>query len=242
MTASISERVDEDEVRALSDRLPDESARTALVELCRPLALGLARRFVGRGESFEDLAQVASLGLVKAVENFDDERGGSFIAYAAPLILGELQHHLRDRSRLVRLPRRARREVATVHEATDRLTQRLGRSPTVAEIADDTGLSRQTVLDSYMASRRSTPARLEDLEPEAVVSAPRRDEFAFVADWVSVAPALEELPDIQRRILYLRFDRGMTQSSVAAEIGVSQVHVSRLLDRALTQLRRSAGR
>ncbi len=235
-------RVDEEQIETLARRLPDSSARRAIIELCHPLAHRLARRFQGRGESHDDLVQVAAVGLIKAVDNFDRGRGESLVGYAMAMMLGELRRHFRDRSRIVRMPREVQQRAAEVNRAVDHLSQRLGRSPTIAEIAAETDLPVERVLEAHGSARLAMPASIEELDIEGTeLSRAERDESAFVADWVSVAPVLADLPPLQRRILYLRFHRGLSQSRVAVEVGVSQVHVSRLLNKALVSLRRSSG-
>lgn len=236
MTVS-SGRIDEAEVDELARRLPDVDARERVLELLHPLTARVASRFSGRGEALDDLAQIAAVGMLRAVDQFDPQRGDSLVAYTLACMFGELRHHFRDRSRLVRMPRDVAGRAAEVSKAVDTLTQRLGRSPTVREIATDIDMSPDRVLEALNAARVSSPSSIDDVEVD-VTEAASEDEFAFLTDWMTVAPALERLPRLQRRVLYLRFHRGMSQSSVAGEIGVSQVQVSRLLSKALVSLRR----
>ncbi len=237
--SGLAGHIDEQQVAELMSRRADADARAALVEVCQPLAHRLARRFRGRGEASEDLVQIAMVGLVKAIDNFDPERGRSLLPYATAIIAGELKHHFRDRAAAVRTPRRVRARQAEVLQAIERLSQRLGRSPTVAEIATEAAISEEAVLEAYTASRFSSPASIEELATcGAPVAAPvDDDEFLFVEDWMTVAPALAELPERERQILYLRFYRELNQKQVAAAMGLSQAHVSRLISQALRRLR-----
>ena len=233
-------RIDEERVAELAALLPDVEARASLLEVCQPLADRLARRFGGRGESHEDLVQVASIGLLKAVSGFDRSRGDAFMAYALASIVGELRHHVRDRSRTVRVPRGVRANSLEVDYAIDRLCQRLGRSPKISEIAAETGLSAQQVLDAHTSARIAVPASIDELGDEGGMELPApSDQFAVLTEWMAVAPALEKLPAVQKRILFFRFYRGMSQTEVASELGMSQVHVSRLLNSCLGVLRQT---
>ncbi len=231
--------IDEQQVAELLQRRADADARDALVQVCQPLAHRLARRFRGRGEASEDLVQIAMVGLVKAIDNFDPARGRSLLPYATAIIAGELKHHFRDRAAAVRTPRRVRARQAEVLQAIERLSQRLGRSPTIAEIAGEAQLTEEAVLEAYTASRFSSPASIEELATGgAPVAAPVHDDgFLFVEDWMTVAPALAELPERERQIIYLRFYRELNQKQVAAAMGLSQAHVSRLISQALRRLR-----
>ncbi len=232
-------RIDEQRVFELLARRSEADAREELVRACRPLAVRLARRFRGRGEPAEDLVQIAMEGLVKAIDNFDRERGRSLLPYATAIIAGELKHHFRDRAATVRTPRRVRARQAEALQAIDRLSQQLGRSPTVAEVAREAGLSEEAVLEAYSASRFASPASIEELSavggPVAVPD--DQDDYRFVEDWMSVAPALASLPEREREIIYLRFYRELNQKQVAAALGLSQAHVSRLISQALRRLR-----
>jgi RNA polymerase sigma-B factor len=235
--------VDEAEVAELFLRLPDAGAREALVERFRPLATYLARRFRGRAEQ-EDLEQVATLALLKAIDRFEPERG-AFVAYASVTIVGELKRHLRDTGWAVRVPRRLQEIGLQVSRAVDELTQELGRSPSVPELANRTGLSDDEVLEgldvgsAYQA--QSLDAPIGDDDGPAIELSEEDASLAMLEDWADVTEQLKELPERERRILYLRFFRNMSQSAIAEEIGISQMHVSRLLARTLSQLRDSAG-
>ncbi len=236
-------RIDEVRLAELTARTSDPQARDELVELCRPLAERLARRFLGRGEAYEDLVQVAMIGLIKAVDGYDGERADSLLPYATAVIGGELKHHFRDRASTVRVPRSVRQLSREVYDAVEHLTQHLGRSPTVAEIAAESGLTEEQVLESYAARQIAGPTSIDEIV-EARDDAPLadmrdEDERAFLDEWFSVSPEIARLSAQQQRILYLRFYREWSQSRVAADLGISQVHVSRLLARALSTLRAS---
>jgi RNA polymerase sigma-B factor len=223
-------------------RLPDEGAREELVELYRPLAEYLARRFFGRGEPIEDLTQVASIGLLKAIDRFDLERGVKFSTYATATIVGELKRHFRDKGWALRVPRRLQESGLKVGRAVTDLYQDLGRAPTVREIAERTGLSDEEVLEAQETAQAYTTASLDapaDEEGSTTGDKLGTEEatFEFLEGWASVVPAIRELPSRERHILYLRFFRGLTQTRIAEELGISQMHVSRLLSRTLAALR-----
>ena len=235
--------VDDAEVAALFEKLPDPAAREALVERFRPLAAYLARRFRGRAEQ-EDLEQVATLALLKAIDRFEPERG-AFVAYASVTIVGELKRHLRDTGWAVRVPRRLQEIGLQVSRAVDELTQELGRSPSIPELAVRTGLSDDDVLEgldvgsAYQA--QSLDAPIGDDDGPAFELSEEDASLAMLDEWTDVAEQLRALPERERRILYLRFFRNMSQSAIAEDVGISQMHVSRLLARTLGQLRSSAG-
>jgi RNA polymerase sigma-B factor len=223
----------------------DPSVRDELVMLYRPLAEYLARRFRDRGEPVEDLAQVATVALIKALDRFDLSRGVKFSTYATATIVGELKRHFRDKGWALRVPRRLQEAGLHVSRTATQLFQDLGRSPTVAEIAKETGLSDEEVIEAmdtvhaYSAVSLDAPAgdgktQMYDL--------PEEDETLEIMDsWASVAPAIKSLPARERRILYLRFFRGLTQTQIAQEMEMSQMHVSRLLSKTLRQLREVVG-
>jgi RNA polymerase sigma-B factor len=227
-------------------RLPDEAAREELLVRHRPLAIYLARRFQGRGESREDLEQVASMALLKAIDRIDPEREATFSTFATVTIVGELKRHLRDRGWAVRVPRPIQELSVQVTRAMGSLTQELGRSPTVREVADRLGASQERVLEALDASRAYAAESLdapegEDGSPPAARLAEGDDPFLRLEAWESVAPAVRALPERERTILYLRFFEEKTQSEIATRLGISQMHVSRLLARSLARLRELAG-
>jgi RNA polymerase sigma-B factor len=220
----------------------DPRAREELVELHRPLADFLARRFQGRGEPLDDLKQVAYLALVKAIDRFDLSRKVKFSTYATATIVGELKRHFRDRGWALHVPRRLKETAALVLNAVSILSQDLGRSPTVREIAERSGLSEEEVLESIDAAQAYSTTSLEAPTDEQAGLPPAAlgevdESLDLVESRASVAPLLEKLPERERRILYLRFFRDRTQTQIAQELGISQMHVSRILARTLASLR-----
>ena len=220
----------------------DERAREqALVELM-PLVRALAARYAGRGEPLEDLVQVGSVGLIKAVDRFDVDRGVEFSSYAVPTIVGEIRRHFRDKAWAMHVPRRLKELSVRLSRVLDELTTELGRSPT------SPSLPRQWVSTRKRSSTRSIVPRVLD----ASLHAPFDDDgeeslsdrlgveergYADVEDSSLVDVGLDALDERERRIVELRFFHGMTQSQIAAELGISQMHVSRLLRRALAGMR-----
>lgn len=227
----------------LFDRLPeDPAAREELVLRNRPLASYLARKFVGRGEALEDLEQVANLALLKAIDRFDSSRDVRFSTFATVTIVGELKRHLRDRGWSVRVPRQLQEMAVRITREIPELWQELGRSPTVREIAeridavDDDVLEAMDAAQAYAAESLDQPSGDSTLTPaEALGGVDERLER--MDGWATVAPLIERLPERERRILYLRFFEDKTQSEIAAELGISQMHVSRLLSQVLSFLR-----
>jgi RNA polymerase sigma-B factor len=223
-----------------------DAALDALAAAALPLARALARRFRQRGETEEDLVQVACLGLLKAAERFEPEQGTPFGAYATSLMVGEIRHHLRDRVGVLRLPRRLQEAGATVAAAVTDLTHELGRSPTVPEIATRTGLEPDVVLESLDAADQVRVASL-DAPVGADADGPRLDvgvpeqSYEHIEVRETLRPLLEALPERERRIVHLRFVAGLSQSQIAEQVGVSQMQISRLLSRTLTELRSGLG-
>lgn len=218
--------------------------REELVQLALPFAGRLARRYRGRGEPLEDLEQVARLGLVKAVDRYDPERG-SFTAYAAVTITGEIKRHFRDRTWGVHVPRRLQDLTIEVSQATAVLTSELSRSPTVAELAVRLETSEEDILAALESAAGYTPASLngpvgDDGPAELGDMFGALDaDLESVDDRLTVSGLLYRLPARERRILAMRFYGNYTQSDIAAEFGISQMHVSRLLSRTLTWLRQA---
>jgi len=239
--------VDEERSEELFARLRnDPDAREDLVRLHFPLVEYLARRFAGRGEPVEDLVQVASIGLLKAIDRFDPDRGVKFSTYATPTIIGELKRHFRDKGWAMRVPRRLQEIGLQLSRVVSEMYQELGRSPTVSEIADRSGLTDDDVLEGMDAIHAHSIGSLDaPTDDEGQTSAGRlgaEDEtYELLEGWASVAPHLEKLPERERSILYLRFFRGMTQSQIAERLGISQMHVSRILSRTLLVLREAVG-
>ncbi|RJK95434.1 RNA polymerase sigma factor SigF [Vallicoccus soli] len=245
--------VDRDRTRELFARLtslptgvPERApVRDALVEQHLPLVEHLARRFRNRGEPYDDLVQVATIGLIKSVDRFDPERGVEFSTYATPTIVGEIKRHFRDKGWAVRVPRRLQELRLSLTAATSELSQRNGRSPTVAELAAHLKLSEEEILEGLESANAYSTLSLDagdqsgDDEGVAVVDTLGVDDEGLegVEYRESLKPLLEKLPAREKKILMLRFFRNMTQSEIAREVGISQMHVSRLLARTLAQLR-----
>jgi RNA polymerase sigma-B factor len=219
-------------------------ARDRLVELHLPLVEHCARRFVNRGEPFDDLVQVGTIGLIKAVDRFDTDRGVEFSTYATPTIIGEIKRYFRDKGWAIRVPRRLQELRLSITAATGELSQHLGRAPTAAELADHLGTTVEDVLEGIESANAYSTLSLDagtdgDEGPAAMINTIGAVDEALEQIEVreSIKPLLAALPDREKTILMLRFFRGMTQSQIAEEIGVSQMHVSRLLARTLDELR-----
>jgi RNA polymerase sigma-B factor len=222
----------------------DRRARDELVSRFLPLARKLARRYAGAREPFDDLLQVASLGLVKAVDRFDAERGTAFSSFAVPTILGELKRYFRDLGWSVHVPRGAQEMALKVEEARQQLTSRTGRSPTVNELAEYLELSIEDILEgletgaAHHAVSLDTPREDADGESGTLAdSFGREDECFDVVDaTVSIAAAARSLSARERHVLALRFVEDRTQTEIAERVGVSQMQVSRILRRAVARL------
>ncbi|MDP9496154.1 MAG: RNA polymerase sigma factor SigF [Actinomycetota bacterium] len=229
--------------------LPPDDPRRArlrdeLVEQHLPLVEYLARRFRNRGEPLDDLVQVATIGLIKSVDRFDLDRGVEFSTYATPTIVGEIKRHFRDKGWAIRVPRRLQELKLSLTKATSELSQKNGRSPTVAELAGHLGLSEEEILEglesanAYSAVSLDAPDGGDDDSPSVSDSLGITDDSLEGVEYrESLKPLLEKLPAREKKILLLRFFGGMTQSQIAGELGISQMHVSRLLARTLAQLR-----
>jgi len=223
-------------------RAGDMGARDALAERYAYLGDYLARRFSGRGESPEDLRQVAAIGLLKSIDGFVVERGVQFSTYATSTIVGELKRHFRDRGWAIRVPRRLQESGMQVTKVSAGLWQELGRDPTIAEIAARAGLSPEEVVEALDAARAYSTASLdaplsEDGGSLVDTLGANDPALALLHEWSGIAAGLEKLPVRDRRILYMRFFEDRTQSEIAESIGISQMHVSRLLTRSLQTLR-----
>ena len=230
--------------------LPAESPeyarqRECIVTRCLQLADHVARHYDRRGENLEDLTQVARLGLMNAVNRFDPEKSSSFLAFAVPTMMGEVRRHFRDHGWSMHVPRRIRDRHGQITRATVQLTQDLGRAPTASELSELLDLDREEVVESLIAAASynvhsidapvaggdGSPRMLADTIGDVDV------EFDHITDRETVRPLLAALPERERSVLYLRFFASMTQSQIAEQIGVSQMHVSRILERTLTKLR-----
>jgi RNA polymerase sigma-B factor len=221
----------------------DERAREqALVELM-PLVRALATRYAGRGEPFEDLVQVGSIGLIKAVDRFDVDRGVNFASYAVPTIVGEIRRHFRDKAWAMHVPRRLKELSLRLSRVLDQLTTELGRSPTIAELAEAVGVDEEEAIDALDSmsaySTRSLHAPFEEGSEDNLTEKLGADEvgYAQVEDGSLVAAGLDALDERERQIVELRFFHEMTQSQIASEVGISQMHVSRLLRGSLATMR-----
>ena len=220
----------------------DPGVRERLIEGHLGLVEYLARRFAGRGEPLDDLIQVATIGLVKAVDRFDPDREVEFSTYATPTIVGELKRHFRDKGWAVRVPRRLQELSLRLGSVIGKLSQELQRSPTVAEIAKAAGTTEDEVLEgldsahAYRLISLDAPTGEEGLSYHEQIG---NDDASLesLEDWVSVGPLVQQLPTRERRMLYLRFFKGLTQSEIAEQLGISQMHVSRLLAKTLATLR-----
>ena len=243
MTEEENSSFDKERTRELFQRLKeDRSARDELVRLHLPLVEYLARRFRGRGEPLDDLVQVASLGLLKAIDRFDPERGVEFSTYATPTIIGELKRYFRDKGWAIRVPRRLQEIGLQLAQVMPDLSQELGRSPSIPEVAQRTGLSEEDVLEGINAAQvyslKSLDAPVTEDGTNSVARLGAEDEsLELLEAWSSIAHLLEKLPYRERKILHLRFVVGQTQSQIAEELEISQMHVSRLLSKTLAYLR-----
>ena len=225
----------------------DRAARAELVERMLPLARSLARRYANKGEPLEDLEQVASLGLLKAVDRFDLGREVQFATFAVPTIAGELKRHFRDRGWMLRVPREVQELGARLSRTRERLTRELGRSPTVEELAAAVEAGLEQVVealgaaDSYRLLSLDEP-RSRDGEAAAVEAVGSPDAaFERAEERILLRRGFQGLPAREREILRLRFFEGLTQREIAARVGISQMHVSRLIRSSLETLREALG-
>jgi RNA polymerase sigma-B factor len=220
-------------------RTRDRELRNELVQQHMRLAEALAARYSDRGESIDDLRQVALVGLLKAVERFDPARGVQFTSFATPTIVGELKRHFRDRGWAVRVPRRVQELHLRLRGLVANLNQELGRAPTTGEVAERAGVLDEDVLEAMEASTLYRLASLDSQRPDedgepaiATIGAPD-PELQTVDERLAVEQLLALLPEREQMIVYLRFFEGLTQAEIARHIGISQMHVSRLLTRSL---------
>jgi RNA polymerase sigma-B factor len=217
--------------------------RDRAIEAWLPLAKHLAHRYSGRGEPTDDLIQTANVGLIKAVDKFDPDRGVDFAGYAIPTIIGEIKRHFRDRTWSIRVPRRLQELRLAITEANSTLTHTLGRSPTVTDISVHLGVTEEEVLEglegarAYNATSLSTPISADGTTELGDTLGGEDHEYELAEMRVALGPALATLDEREQKILTLRFYGNLTQSQIADQIGISQMHVSRLLTKALTKLR-----
>jgi RNA polymerase sigma-B factor len=242
-------RLDTDELLRLHHDKADGAIQEELVRRFEPLARKLALRYAAKGEPLEDLVQVARLGLLKAIIKFDPERGFAFSSYATPTILGELKRHFRDSAWALHVPRGVKERALELAGATQELSSRLGRSPSVGELAEALGISEEQTLDALEAyhARYATPLDGSPDEDDQL-GGPRaqmlgsEDEQLELTEYLAViAQGVDGLPEADRMVLYLRFARDLTQAEIAQRMGVSQMQVSRLLRAAITKIRIVSG-
>jgi len=221
-----------------------ERAREEIVRRCMPLAEHIAHRFEGRGEPREDIAQVARLGLVNAVNRFDVDCGSDFVSFAVPTIMGEVRRHFRDNSWAVKVPRRLKELHLQLGSATAEMSQRLGRAPTPTELATELGLDRDEVVEALIAGSGYNTLSMDSGGGGDDESPPLSDTLGAydanldrIENHEALRPLLDALPERERTVVVLRFFESLTQSQIAERVGISQMHVSRLLARTLSRLR-----
>jgi RNA polymerase sigma-B factor len=226
-----------------SNRVTRKAAREELVHLHLPLVEHCARRFRNRGEPLEDLVQVGTIGLLKSIDRFDTDRGVEFSTYATPTIIGEIKRYFRDKGWAIHVPRRLQELRLQIGVTTAELVQSLGRSPTPAELAESIGCSVEDIVEGIESSNAYTTLSLEaaDDEEGSILDAIgiEDENLEHVEIRESLKPLLDSLGAREKKILLLRFFKNKSQTQIAEEIGVSQMHVSRLLSRTLAQLRTS---
>jgi RNA polymerase sigma-B factor len=236
--------------RELASFAPDsmefQRHRDKIVERCLPLADHIARRFEGRGEPRDDLVQVARVGLVNAVVRFDVDAGSDFVSFAVPTIMGEVRRHFRDNSWSVKVPRRLKELHLRLGAATADLSQRLGRAPTASELASELGMDRDEVVEGLVAGSSYNTLSIDsaggggDDDDARVIADTLGDvdaDLDRIEDREALRPLLDGLPERERTVLVLRFFESMTQTQIAERVGISQMHVSRLLAKSLARLR-----
>ncbi|MCY1141601.1 RNA polymerase sigma factor SigF [Actinoplanes sp. Pm04-4] len=219
------------------------AVRDRAIEAWMPLARHLANRYAGRGEPADDLFQVALVGLIKSVDRFDADRGVEFAGFAIPTIVGELKRHFRDRTWSIRVPRRLQELRLAITGANTTLSHTLGRSPTVADIAAHLEISEEDVLEglegarAYNATSLSTPVSADGTTELGETLGGEDHEYELTETRLALAPAMAVLDEREQRIVSLRFWGNLTQQQIAEQVGISQMHVSRLLTKALTKMR-----
>jgi RNA polymerase sigma-B factor len=222
----------------------DLRARERLIQQYLPLVRRLARRHAGRGEQLEDLVQVGSIGLINAIDRFELDRGVDLSSYAIPSIVGEMKRHLRDRARPIRIPRRLQELNASLGKSAARLAAELERPPTVDELAREAGVGHDEAVEALAAVRSHQPLSLSSgangNRPEGGLEV-KEDGYEVGEDRAVLARGFRALDQRERRLLHLAFFKGMSQSQIAREAGISQIHVSRLTRRALEKLRAEIG-
>ena len=237
-------RAPDDELIERYQQLGDDGARSEMIERYLPFARKLALRYSYTDEPLDDLVQVASIGLMGAIDRFDPGRGAKFTSFAAPTILGELKRHFRDKGWTLHVPRDLQERALALSRATDRLANELGRSPTLPELATTLQCSVEQVLEasevahSYTPSSLDAPVATDDQDSSALVEmlGHEDDQYALVERRNLNQGVWREMPELEREVVALRFGEGLTQREIGQRIGYSQMHVSRLLRRALARL------
>jgi RNA polymerase sigma-B factor len=223
----------------------DLQAREQLIEQYMSLVRSLARRYSYRGEQLEDLVQIGAIGLIKAIDRFDLERGVELTTYATPNIIGEIKRHFRDKGWAVRVPRGLQELNVRLSRLVEQLTVQLGRSPTIPELAKAAGVEEEEVLEALESGRAYTSLSLsvgsgggddDDLDPLESLGT-EEHQYEVSEDRAVLAPGFKALDERERKILQLRFFDGLTQSQIAQQVGISQMHVSRLIRRSLEKIR-----
>lgn len=223
----------------------DRAAREQLIERYIALVRSLARRYAHRGESLDDLTQIGAIGLIKAIDRFELDRGVELTTYATPNIIGEIKRHFRDKGWAVRVPRGLQELSVQLSRLVEQLTVQLGRSPTIAEIADAAGVEEEDVLEALESGRAYTSVSLsaaggsdieDELDPLESIGS-EEHQYEVSEDRAVLAPGFQVLDARERKILHLRFFEGLTQSQIAQQGGISQMHVSRLIRRSLEKIR-----
>jgi RNA polymerase sigma-B factor len=223
----------------------DLQAREQLIEQYMSLVRSLARRYSYRGEQLEDLVQIGAIGLIKAIDRFDLERGVELTTYATPNIIGEIKRHFRDKGWSVRVPRGLQELNVQLSRLVEQLTVQLARSPTIPELAKAAGVEEEEVLEALESGRAYTSLSLsvgggggddDDLDPLESLGT-EEHEYEVSEDRAVLAPGFKVLDERERKILQLRFFEGLTQSQIAQQVGISQMHVSRLIRRSLEKIR-----
>jgi RNA polymerase sigma-B factor len=228
----------------------DLAAREELIERYMSLVRSLARRYAYRGEQLDDLVQIGAIGLIKAIDRFDLERGVELTTYATPNIIGEIKRHFRDKGWSVRVPRGLQELNVQLSRLIEEKTVELGRSPTIPELAKAAGAEEEEVLEALESGRAYSSVSLSttsggqedegDLDPLESLGA-EEPQYEVSEDRAVLAPGFRVLDERERRILHLRFFKGLTQSQIAQQVGISQMHVSRLIRRALEKIRDEIG-
>jgi len=223
----------------------DLRAREQLIEQYMSLVRSLARRYSYRGEQLEDLVQIGAIGLIKAIDRFDLERGVELTTYATPNIIGEIKRHFRDKGWAVRVPRGLQELNVQLSRLMEQLTVQLGRSPTIPELAKAAGVEEEQALEALESGRAYTSLSLsvgggggddDDLDPLESLGT-EEHQYEVSEDRAVLAPGFRALDERERKILQLRFFDGLTQSQIAQQVGISQMHVSRLIRRSLEKIR-----